>query len=101
MKIKKGDKVIVIAGKDRGKTGAVSRAFPTQGQVLIEGVNVKKRHQKSRQSGKKGQMVEKALPIDISNVMIVDSKTGTRTRLTIARKDGKRVRIAKKSGQEV
>ena len=101
MKIKKGDKVTVIAGKDRGKTGVVSRAFPTAGQVLVEGVNVKKKHQKSRQTGKKGQMVEKAFPIDVSNVVLVDPKTGTRTRLSISRKDGKRVRVAKKSGQEV
>lgn len=102
MKIRKGDKVVVISGKDRGKTGVVSRAFPAALRVLVDGVNIKKKHQKSRHGDKKGQMVEKALPIDISNVMLVDPKGGKRTRVGIAKKEkgGKRVRIAKKSGQE-
>ena len=100
MKIKKGDKILVIAGKDKGKTGGVERAFPKILKVLVEGVNTKKKHQKGR-GDKKGQIVEKQYPIDVSNVMLVDPKGGKRTRVGIVRKAGKRVRVAKKSNQEV
>lgn len=98
MKIKKGDKVIVISGKDRGKTGTVSRAFPKTDMVLIEGVNIKKKHQKPRgRNARKGQILEKAHPIHVSNVMIVDPKEGKRTRIRIVRADGARTRVTKKS----
>lgn len=98
MKIKKGDNIIVRTGKDKGKTGTVSRAFPKLDLVLIEGVNVVSRHQRARRGGQKGQMVEKAMPIHVSNVAIVDPKKSTATRVKIDRENGKRVRIAKKSG---
>lgn len=98
MKIKKGDSVIVRTGKDKGKTGTVSRAFPKLDLVLIDGVNVVKRHQRARRGGQKGQMVEKAMPIHVSNVAIVDPKKSTATRVKIDRENGKRVRVAKKSG---
>ena len=101
MKVRKGDKVIVIAGKDRGKTGTVSEAFPQNNQVLIEGINIKKKHVRSRQKDKPGQVVEKPAPLHASNVMLVDPKTSKRTRVSIVRKDGKRVRVAKKSGEEL
>ena len=92
----------MIAGKDKGKTGSVTTAFPKTNMVLIEGVNMKKKHQKARGRGvRKGQIVEKALPIHISNVMLVDPKTGKGTRVGIARKDGKRVRVTKKSKAEL
>ncbi len=68
MNIKKGDKVTVITGKDKGKSGVVERAFPKVNQVLVGGVNMKKRHQKAKQSGKPGQIIEKNYPIDASNV---------------------------------
>ncbi len=97
MKIKKGDKVMVIAGKDRGKTGTVMHAFPKDNQVTIEGVNIKKKHQKPR-GNRKGQIIEKAMPMNVSNVMIVDPKSGKPTRVSITRKDGVATRIAKKSG---
>jgi large subunit ribosomal protein L24 len=99
MKIKKGDKVVVIAGKDRGKTGTVAEAFPKASRVLIDGINMKKKHEKARGS-RKGQIVERSVPLHVSNVMILDPKTGKGTRVGIARKDGARTRIAKKSGQE-
>ena len=101
MKIKKGDKVIVISGKDRGKTGAVVRALPREDLVIVEGVNVKKRHERSRKSGQRGQIVEKTLPIHVSNVMMVDPKKGGRTRVRISNEGGKRVRIAAKSGATI
>jgi large subunit ribosomal protein L24 len=98
MKIKKGDNCIVTTGKDKGKTGVILRAFPKTNQVLIEGVNVVKRHQKSRRGGQKGQVVEKSMPISASNVMVVDPKKSVGTRISITRENGKRIRIAKKSG---
>ncbi len=102
MKIKKGDKVIVISGKDRGKTGTVSVALPSRNLVLIEGVNLKKRHQKPRgRNVRRGQILEKALPIHVSNVMMVDPKTGKGTRVGITRTKGKRVRVTKKSKSEL
>ena len=102
MKIKKGDKVIVRSGKDKGKTGTVTAAFPKTSMVLVEGVNMKKKHQKPRgRNVRKGQIIEKALPIHVSNVMIVDPKSGKGTRVGISRKDGKRVRVTKKSKAEL
>ncbi|MES2409460.1 MAG: 50S ribosomal protein L24 [Patescibacteria group bacterium] len=74
MKIKKGDNVIVITGKDKGKTGSVERVFPKKDLVLVSGVNVVKRHQKARKSAGKGQIVDKAMPIHISNVASTEKK---------------------------
>lgn len=68
MKIKKGDKVIVMTGKDKGKSGSVVRAFPKDSQVLVEGVNIKKLHKKPRKQGEKGRIVEQATPVHVSNV---------------------------------
>lgn len=99
MKIKKGDKVLVIAGKNRGQTGVITEVFSKEDKVIVEGVNVAKKHKKVR--GGKGQIVEKPMPIHVSNVMFVDPKTNKRTRLAIKKDDGKRVRVTKKSNQEV
>ncbi len=74
MKIKKNDSVIVIAGKDKGKTGKIAKAFPAESMVLIEGVNMHKKHQRATKSNSKGQLVEKAMPIHVSNVMLLDGK---------------------------
>src|SRR3989344_3903832 len=101
MKIKKGDNVIIISGKDRGKTGKVSRVFPKRSMLLIENANVRKRHQKPRKAGAKGQILSIATPLHASNVMVVDSKTGKRTRVGMKMVDGKKVRIAKKSGMTI
>lgn len=102
MKIQKGDTVMVIAGKDRGKTGKVTRALPKEDQVVVEGVNVKKRHRRPQQAGQHGQIVEKAMPVHVSNVQIVDPKNGEPTRVGVQRQaDGSRVRIAKKSGTAI
>ena len=101
MKIKKGDNVIIISGKDRGKTGKVSRVFPKRSMLLIENANIRKRHQKPRKAGAKGQILSIATPLHASNVMLVDSKTGKRTRVGMKMVDGKKVRIAKKSGATI
>jgi large subunit ribosomal protein L24 len=70
-------------------------------RFLVEGVNVRKKHQKPRRGGQKGQIIEKALPIHVSNVMLLDPKTGKQTRVGIVRKDGKRTRVTKKSKSEL
>lgn len=83
----------MIAGKDRGTSGAVTRAIPDKNMVVVEGVNVAKRHRKATQRSRSGQIVDKAMPIHVSNVMLVDPKTGKQTRISIVRgKDGARER---------
>ncbi len=98
MKIKKGDNVIVITGADKGKIGKVLDVYKDEGRVLVDNVGMKKKHQKSRRGGQKGQIIEKSSPIDISNVMILDPKKNVRSRISISRQKGTVVRIAKKSG---
>lgn len=98
MKIKKGDKVVVIAGKNRGTTGTVLRALPEHDQVIIEGVHVVKKHQRANRRGSKGQVVERSMPIHVSNVQLVDPKTGKGTRVRIERTADGVKRIAVKSG---
>ncbi len=98
MKIRKEDNVIVLSGKDKGKTGKVLRAFPRIGQVIVAGVNMKKLHKRPTKTGQKGQVVEQAAPIPASVVSLIDPKTSKATRVGYAEKDGKKVRIAKKSG---
>ncbi len=98
MKIKKGDKVIIIAGKDKGVSGKVLRALPKLDRVIVEGVHIVKRHQKSKKSGETGQIIDKTLPVHISNVAFVDPKSGKATRVGIKVDGGKRIRVAKKSG---
>lgn len=99
MKIKKGDNVIVIAGKDKGKSGSVFRALPKLDQVIIEGVNTVKRHQRARQRGSQGQIVEKPMPIDVSNVALTDAKSGKPGRVGYTfegeGKDRKKVRVVR------
>lgn len=68
MHVKKDDKVIVLTGKDKGKTGSVLKSFPKLGKVIVAGVNLSKRHQRPRKSGEKGQILDKAMPISVSNV---------------------------------
>ncbi len=99
MKIKKNDNVIVIAGKDKGKTGKVVRAFPADNMVLVEGVNVLKKHQRATRSNSKGQIVEKPLPIHVSNVMLLEGKKRVRVGKKVV--GDKRIRISKKTGQEI
>lgn len=102
MNIKKGDNVVVISGKNRGTTGKVEVVFPKRNLIVIDGVNVVKKHRRANAQTKKGQIVEKAMPIHISNVMIADPKGGKPTRVKIERsKDGGRERIAIKSGSKI
>ena len=102
MKLKKGDKVVVVAGKSRGQTGTITRAMPKENKVLIDGVNLVKRHRKATTQGGSGQIVDMPVPLDASNVMLADPKTGKPTRIKLSRdKDGKRERVAVKSGQQL
>jgi large subunit ribosomal protein L24 len=101
MKIKKGDEVIVLTGKDKGKKGEVVTAMPAQERVIVKGVNVVKKHQRPTQFDA-GGIVEKELSIHVSNVALADPKDGKPTRVGFKiEKDGKKTRIAKKSGQAV
>lgn len=102
MKLKKGDKVIVIAGKERGNSGTIARVLPDESKIVIDGLNLSKRHRRRTAATKTGQIVEKPMPIHVSNVMLADPKTGKPTRIRIVRgKDGARERIATKSGQKI
>lgn len=101
MKIKKNDNVIVIAGKDKGKTGKVVKAIPEMDKVVVAGINMRKKHQRPQKSGQKGQVIEKNMPIHVSNVMIVDPSTGKRSRIGMKMIGDKFVRVSKKSGKEI
>lgn len=102
MKILKGDKVVVIAGKDKGKEGVVQAVYPKVNKVVVEGVNVHKKHKKPTQQNPEGSVVEMYVPVDASNVAVVDPKTKKATRVGYGvDKDGKKVRIAKASGTKL
>ena len=100
MHVKTGDTVKVIAGKDKGKTGRILKAFPKQQRVLVEGINMVKKHTKPSQANPQGGIIEQEAPIHVSNVMPLDPKTGEPTRVGYkVLPNGKKVRIAKKSGE--
>ncbi len=102
MKIKTGDKVIVISGKDKGKTGVVQKVYPKVNKVVVEGVNIHKKHLKPTQQNPEGSIQEMYAPLDASKVMYYDAKAKKGTRLGYkVSKDGSKVRFAKKSGQEI
>ena len=98
MDLRKGDKVIVIAGRDKGKSGVIQKVIPEQNRVVVEGVNIRKKHQKPTQANPEGSIVEVYAPIDASNVMIEDPKTKKPSRIGHKEVKGKKVRYAKKSG---
>lgn len=101
MHVKKGDNIIVLAGKDKGKKGKVLKVIPKENKVLVEGVNVYKRHQRARRQNEKGQVIDVTRPLQISNVSPVDPKSGKATRVSMKVVGEKRVRVATKSGQEL
>jgi len=100
MNIKKNDMVKVLAGKDRGKSGKVLKVFPKEDKVIVEGINVAKKHQKQTQTKEAG-IVEKAMPIHISNVKALNPKTNEPTSFRMKVQEGKRVRVCKKTGEIV
>ncbi len=100
MKIKKGDNVIVISGKDKGKEGTVSRVMPRSNQLLVDGINVVKKHQKPSGQNQQGGVIDRDMPLDASNVMFVHKGKPTRVGYKVLA-DGKKVRIAKTTGEEI
>ncbi|OIP74752.1 MAG: 50S ribosomal protein L24 [Parcubacteria group bacterium CG2_30_36_18] len=101
MKIKKGDTILVISGKDRGRKGKVLKVFPKEGKILVEGINLKKKHQKPKRTGAKGQIVTLPGLINISNVKLICPKCGKATRVGYIIVENKKYRICKKCGQEI
>lgn len=102
LKIRKGDTVKVLSGKDKGKTGKVLRVLPKDGKVVVENANVHTKFQKSRQAGKPGTQIKLSSPMHISKVMLVDSNSGKPSRVGYQiLEDGTKQRIAKKSGKAI
>lgn len=103
-KIKKGDQVIIVSGKDKGTVGEVIRVIPDESRVVVQGVNLRIKHQAQTQSRGKtipAGKIEFEAPVAISNVMLVDPKDGKPTRIRIERKDGKPIRISKRTGTPI
>ncbi len=98
-KIRKGDTVVVLSGKDKGKTGEVVRAMPKDGKVIVSGVNVAVRHRKATQANPQGGLERREAPLHMSKVAVADPKGGKPTRVRFEVRDGKKVRIAAKSGE--
>ncbi|AOH52875.1 50S ribosomal protein L24 [Peribacillus muralis] len=99
MHVKKGDKVVVISGKDKGKQGTILAAYPKQNRVLVEGINIVKKHSKPSQINPQGGIISREAAIHVSNVMPLDPKSGKPTRVGYKIENGKKVRVAKISGE--
>ena len=100
-KIKKGDSVVVRSGRDKGRTGTVLQVLPKDGKVLVEGVNVATRHRKPTQDNPQGGIERREAPLAISKIGLADPKDGKATRVRFEVKDGKKVRVAVKSGETI
>ncbi|WP_086617387.1 50S ribosomal protein L24 [Erythrobacter tepidarius] len=100
-KIKKGDSVVVLSGKDKGRTGTVTQVLPKEGKVVVEGVNIVARHRKPSQQNPQGGIDRFPAPMHISKVAVADPKTGKPTRVRFEVRDGKKVRVAVKSGETI
>ena len=100
-KIKKGDTVVVLSGKDKGQTGTVENVMPKDGKIVVEGVNVATRHRKPSQANPQGGIDRFEAPMHISKVAVADPKDGKPTRVRFEQKDGKKVRVAVKSGETI
>lgn len=102
LKIKKGDIVQVITGNDKGATGRVLEVYPTKMRILVEGVNVRKKHSRPSQKNQKGGIVSKEMPVNYSNVQLVDSdKNPTRIGIRVDEKSGERIRYAITNGKDI
>jgi len=100
-KIKKGDQVVVLSGKDKGRTGTVSSVMPKEGKLVVEGINVMARHRKPSQTNPQGGIDRIPAPMAISKVAVADPKDGKPTRVRFEERDGKKVRVAVKSGETI
>lgn len=100
LKVKKGDQVVVLSGDDKGKTGEILKAMPKEGKVVVQGVNLVKRHTKPSQTSA-GGIITKEAPINVSNVALVDSQSGKATKVGYKEENGCKVRFARKSGEVI
>jgi large subunit ribosomal protein L24 len=100
-KIKKGDRVVILSGKDKGKTGEVKQVMPKQEKIVVDGVNIAVRHRKPSQANPQGGLDRFEAPMHISKVAVADPKDGAPTRVRIEERDGKKVRVAAKSGETI
>ena len=100
-KLKKGDKVVVTVGKDKGKTGEITKVMPAEGRAVVQGINLVKKHKRPTQSDPNGGIETREAAIQLSNLMIADPKDGAPTRVGFKEVDGKKVRFAKKSGEVI
>ena len=101
MKVKKGDQVLIISGKDKGRTGKVTRALPKDRMILVEGINLKKKHVRPKKEGEKGQVVDIPAALDVSNIKLICPKCGKAIRVAYEIKDGIKKRICKKCKSEI
>jgi large subunit ribosomal protein L24 len=106
MRVRSGDQVQIISGKDRGKRGKILRVDPVKQRVYVEGLNMVKRHMKPQEGGSRGEstaggVIEREGPVHVSNVMLIDPKQGKPTRVGVQRKDGRRQRVTKLSGTQL
>ena len=100
-KIKKGDKVVILSGKDKGKHGEVTKSFPKDGKVIVSGVNIITRHRKPTQTNPQGGLEKAEAPLHVSKVALEDPKTGKPTRVRFEMRDGNKVRVAARSGETI
>jgi large subunit ribosomal protein L24 len=100
-KIKKGDRVVILSGKDKGKHGEVTKSFPKEGKVIVSGVNIATRHRKPTQASPQGGLERREAPMHVSKVAIEDPKTGRPTRVRFEVRDGNKVRVAARSGEVI
>ncbi len=102
MKIRKGDRVVVLAGKDKGKEGVVTRALPAKQKVIVDGLNVAKKHQKATSATMQGGIIDKEMPMHVSNVAIVSPADGKATRVGYTfDESGNKIRVCKRTGAEL
>lgn len=101
LKLRKGDTVVVVSGKDRGRKGKVVKLFPKEKALVVEGLNMRKKHMKPRKAGEKGQVVSKEVPIPLANVKLLCPKCGKSTRVGLKQVGEKKVRVCKKCDQEI
>lgn len=99
MKIRKGDQVLIISGKDRGRKGKIIEAFPKEARIVVEEINLRKKHMKPRKEGEKGQIIQVPAPLDVSNVKLICSKCGKPARIGYKIERKKKYRICKKCKQ--
>ncbi|MEK7552532.1 MAG: 50S ribosomal protein L24 [Patescibacteria group bacterium] len=101
MKLKKGENVVVIAGKDRGQTGKIAQVFPQRSQVVVEGINLRKRRERPKKAGEKGQIVSVAFPLDSSKVMIKCDRCGRGVRVGYRVTEAKKIKICRRCQQPI